>query len=69
MFYGILYIMTNMKGINMLIKLNRFLRKIVLVLGALCMIFKLLDRDTDKPKSKHKVKTEGFQTHEFDDIW
>lgn len=53
----------------MILKLNRFLRKIVLVLGALCIIFKLLDRGTEKPKSKHKVKTEGFQTHEFDDIW
>lgn len=53
----------------MLLKLNRFLRKIVLVLGALCVIFKLLNKESEQSETKHRTKHEGFQTHEFDDIW
>ncbi len=49
----------------MLLKLNRFLRKIVIILGALCVIFKL----ADKQMSKQLEEYEGFQTVEFDDIW
>lgn len=49
----------------MILKLNRFLRKIVLVLGAICIIFKLMDKKTCQKKVQH----EGFQTQEFDDIW
>lgn len=61
--------MIKTKGINMLLKLNRFLRKIVLVLGALCVIFKLLNKESEQSETKHRTKHEGFQTHEFDDIW
>jgi len=46
-------------------KLNRFLRKVVLILGAVCIIFKL----ADKQMSKQLEQYEGFQTEEFDDIW
>ncbi len=49
----------------MLLKLNRFLRKIVIILGALCVILKL----ADKQMSKQLEEYEGFQTEEFDDIW
>lgn len=56
------------KGTDMLNKLNRlngFLRKIVLVICAVCVVFKL----TDRRSGQTKKKTEGFQTEEFDDIW
>ncbi|MBQ3610643.1 MAG: hypothetical protein IJA01_00040 [Firmicutes bacterium] len=46
-------------------KLNRFLRKVVLILGAVCIIFKL----AYKQMSKQLEQYEGFQTKEFDDIW
>lgn len=49
----------------MLIKVNRFLRKIVLILGVLCVAFRL----ADKQMSKQLEEYEGFQTEEFDDIW
>lgn len=49
----------------MLLKLNRIMRKIILVLGAVCVIFKLFDNKASQPKSQR----EGFQTEEFDDIW
>lgn len=49
----------------MLLKLNRFLRKVVLILGAICVIFKL----ADKHMSKQLEQYEEFQTEEFDDIW
>ena len=49
----------------MLLKLNRFLRNIVLIVGAVCIIFKLADSRT----SQKKEQKEGFQTVEFDDIW
>lgn len=49
----------------MLLKVNRTLRKFVLVIGALCVIFKLADCKASKKREKH----EGFQTAEFDDIW
>ncbi|MDO5414781.1 MAG: hypothetical protein Q4F78_04865 [Bacillota bacterium] len=49
----------------MLLKLNRIMRKMVLVLGAVCLVFKLLDKKTSRPVSQR----EGFQTEEFDDIW
>ena len=49
----------------MLLKLNRFLRKIVLILGVLCVVFRL----ADKQMSKQLEEYEEFQTEEFDDIW
>lgn len=49
----------------MLLKLDSFLRKIVLIIGALCIIFKLTDNGT----SHKQDKSEEFQTVEFDDIW
>jgi len=49
----------------MLSKLNRILRNIVLIIGAVCIIFKL----TDSKSNKKSDRGEGFQTVEFDDIW
>lgn len=49
----------------MLIKLNRILRYIVLVLGGLCVIFKL----REKKATERETFGEGFQREEFDDIW
>lgn len=49
----------------MLFKLNRFLRKVVLIIGAVCVIGKLAEKKMSLPKEN----LEGFQTEEFDDIW
>ena len=49
----------------MLLKLNRILRNIVLIIGALCIVFKLAEKKT----SQKNDQREGFQTVEFDDIW
>ena len=46
-------------------KINSILRSIILVIAAVCVIFKLADKKISQPKQK----AEGFQTHEFDDIW
>ena len=53
------------KGTAMLIKLNRILRYIVLILGGLCVIFKLKEKKT----TEKELFGEGFQREEFDDIW
>ncbi|MDO4544775.1 MAG: hypothetical protein Q4C25_01335 [Bacillota bacterium] len=49
----------------MLAKINGTLRKIFLIVGAVCVIFKL----TEKKKEERKSSKQGFQTEEFDDIW
>ncbi len=49
----------------MLVKLNRILRYIVLILGGLCVIFKLKEKKT----TEKELFGEGFQREEFDDIW
>lgn len=49
----------------MLIKLNRILRYIVLVLGGLGVLYKL----RDKKAVERETFGEGFQREEFDDIW
>lgn len=41
------------------------MRSIVLVVGAVCVIFKLIDNKANQPKEQR----ESFQTVEFDDIW
>ena len=61
----ILYRSTTKEGINMLLKINRTLRKLVLILGAICVVFKL----ADKQMTKQLEQYEEFQTEEFDDIW
>lgn len=48
----------------MLIKLNKILRVLIVVTGALALILKLADKDR-----QHDTQDEGFQTREFDDIW
>ena len=53
------------KGASMLFKLNRFLRNVVLIIGAVCVIGKLAEKKMSLPKEN----LEGFQTEEFDDIW
>ena len=46
-------------------KLNSFLRKSFVVLGAVFVLFKLIE----KIEFEKAPEQEGFQTHEFDDIW
>ena len=48
----------------MLTKLNRFLRALIVITGALALIFKLTAKDR-----QYDAQEEGFQTREFDDIW
>lgn len=49
----------------MLRKINRIMRIVLLVTGAVFCIFKL----TEKTKIEKKSEKDGFQTKEFDDIW
>lgn len=49
----------------MLGKLNQTLRVVFIVMGAIFALFKLIEH-VELPE---KVEPEGFQTHEFDDIW
>ena len=49
----------------MLGKLNSFLRTSFIVLGAVFVLFKLIE----KIEFEQEPEPEGFQTHEFDDIW
>ena len=49
----------------MLLKINRVLRNIVLIVGALCVVFKLAECKVNKKDNQR----EDFQTVEFDDIW
>ena len=49
----------------MLLKLNRFLRYVVLIIGGLCAVFKLLDKGSVKPIEEK----DDYQPVEFDDIW
>ena len=50
---------------NMLGKINRILRIIILIAGGAFFICKL----TEKKKIERKSYKEGFQSEEFDDIW
>ncbi|MBQ9059990.1 MAG: hypothetical protein IJ128_02500 [Firmicutes bacterium] len=45
--------------------LNAKLRKLFLALGAVFALFKLVE----KIEIPQEPEEEGFQTHEFDDIW
>ena len=49
----------------MFTRLNRQLRKLFLALGAVFALFKLIE----KIELPQEPEEEGFQTHEFDDIW
>lgn len=49
----------------MLRKLNSSLRKLFLALGAVFVLFKLIEGI----EIEREPEEEGFQTHEFDDIW
>ncbi len=57
--------MKQRKGRSMLIKINRVMRKILLITGAVLLVFKV----TEKKKTDRKSEEEGFPTEEFDDIW
>jgi len=53
-------------------ELNSLLRKIMLIIGAVALIFGIADRKTQqKPKMPEygSDMREGFQIQEFDDIW
>ena len=49
----------------MLIRINRTLRKILLIAAPIILIYKLIDNSSRLNQSKE----EGFKTKEFDDIW
>ena len=49
----------------MLLKLNRLLRYVVLILGGLCAVMRLLDKTRDKTIENK----DDYQPVEFDDIW
>lgn len=48
----------------MLTKLNSFLRALIVITGALALIFTLTGGN-----DQNKTQDEGFLTKEFDDIW
>ena len=50
---------------DMIRRLNNGLRMIFLLLGAVFVLFKLIE----KVEFAAEPEPEGFQTHEFDDIW
>ena len=49
----------------MLLKLNRFLRYVVLIIGGLCAVLKIFDKGAKKPIEEN----DDYQPVEFDDIW
>lgn len=51
--------------LEMLFKVNRVLRNIVLMIGAVLVVLKI----TEKRETEIKTSEEGFQIREFDDIW
>ena len=48
-----------------LLKIDAALRNVLLVIGAILVIFKI----TEKKEPETKTSEEGFQIKEFDDIW
>lgn len=50
----------------MLEKLNNKLRKIILAIAVITLVFKLTEKRNDNDNA---AGDEGFQTEEFDDIW
>lgn len=50
---------------ELIVKIDSALRSIVLILGAIYIVFKL----TEKKKASKKVSKHGYQTEAFDDIW
>lgn len=54
-----------LEGKNMLKKINKALRSIVLIIGSILLIAELTkDKAETKKRSRH-----GYQSEEFDDIW
>ncbi len=57
----------------MISELNRKLRKMILIAGALLIILKLVggmkDRNSRYDSEKNSKEVNGFQTEEFDDLW
>lgn len=57
----------------MISELNRKLRKMIMIAGALLIILKLLggmrDRDSRYDTEENSKEVNGFQTEEFDDLW
>lgn len=48
-----------------ILKMNRLLRNVLLLVGAAALIFKV----TEKKEREIDTSEEGFQIREFDDIW
>lgn len=57
----------------MISELNRKLRKIIMIAGALLIILKLLGgmkgRDSRYDTEENSKEVNGFQAEEFDDLW
>lgn len=57
----------------MISELNRKLRKMIMIAGALLIILKLLGgmkgRDSRYGTEENSKEVNGFQTEEFDDLW
>ena len=51
--------------LDMLLKVNNMLRSMLLLIGAVALVFKL----TEKREREMDTSDEGFQIREFDDIW
>lgn len=49
----------------MLTKINRTMRKILLIIGPILLAFKLMENKS----AVDGLENEDFQTEEFDDIW
>ena len=49
----------------MLLKLNRFLRYVVLIVGGICAVQKFMDKKAATPIEEK----DDYQPVEFDDIW
>ena len=57
----------------MISELNRKLRKMIMIAGALLIILKLFggmkDREGRYDTEENSKEVNGFQTEEFDDLW
>lgn len=51
--------------LDLLLKVNRIMRNIVLVIGAVMVVCKV----TERKEREINTSDEGFQIKEFDDIW
>lgn len=51
--------------VNVLLKINRALRNLILIVGTVMAVIKI----TETKERESNTSDEGFQIKEFDDIW